>query len=275
MTTTFPQPPPRPAAAPRPRPSEAERPTTAIDRVATLLDAFEGPGRLTLAQITRRTGLPRSSAHRMLEQLVAHRWLRRTDRTYELGTRLLELGSLAVHQDRLHQAALPVLHELQDVTGLVVHLAVLDGPDVIYLEKIGGRFATRLPSRVGGRQPAHCTSVGKVLLGFGPHGTVRRVLDGQLPQRTTRSITSVAVLERELAKVREYGVAYDKEEALPGVGCVAAPIVSGGHAVAAVSVSGPIEDLKLGPLSSPVRMAALGIMRNSRCSPMPLRRAAR
>ena len=74
--------------------TESATPSAVIDRISLVLDAFEGPGRLTLAQIVRRTGLPRSSAHRMLERLVQLRWLRRSGRDYELGMRLVELGSL-------------------------------------------------------------------------------------------------------------------------------------------------------------------------------------
>ncbi len=145
---------------------EPATPSAVIDRISLVLDAFDGPGRLTLAQLVRRTGLPRSSAHRMLERLVQLRWLRRSGRDYELGMRLVELGSLAVHQDRLVRAARPLLGELHRATGLVVHLAVLDGPDVVYLEKVGDRFASAIPTRVGGRQPAHCTAVGKAMLAF-------------------------------------------------------------------------------------------------------------
>ncbi|MFZ0716361.1 IclR family transcriptional regulator, partial [Mycobacterium sp.] len=137
---------------------EPATPTAVIDRISLVLDAFEGPGRLTLAQIVRRTGLPRSSAHRMLDRLVQLRWLRRSGRDYELGMRLVELGSLAVHQDRLVRAAGPLLAELHRATGLVVHLAVLDGADVVYLEKVGDRMIGGLPTRVGARQPAHCTA---------------------------------------------------------------------------------------------------------------------
>src|SRR6202034_1086110 len=137
-----------------------------IDRIALVLDAFDGPGRLTLAQLVRRTGLPRSSAHRVLERLVQLRWLRRSGRDYELGMRLVELGSLAVHQDRLVRAAAPLLGELHRATGLVVHLAVLDGPDVVYLDKISDRALGATPTRVGGRQPAHCTAVGKAILAY-------------------------------------------------------------------------------------------------------------
>src|ERR1700733_15677339 len=127
----------------------AETPTAVIDRIALILDAFDGPGHLTLAQIVRRRALPRSSAHRMLERLVQLRWLRRSGRDYELGMRLVELGSLAVHQDRLVRAARPLLGELQRATGLVVHLAVLDGPDGVYLEEGGDRLASGIPPRRG------------------------------------------------------------------------------------------------------------------------------
>ena len=123
---------------------DACTPSAVIDRISLVLDAFDGPGRLSLAQVVRRTGLPRSSAHRMLERLVQLRWLRRHGRDYELGMRLVELGSLAVHQDRLHTAAQAAhLHELHRATGFVVHLAVLDGTDVVYLEKIAGALVPR------------------------------------------------------------------------------------------------------------------------------------
>jgi len=178
--------------------AESTTPSAVIDRVSLVLEAFDGPGRLTLAQLVRRTGLPRSSAHRMLERLVALRWLRRSGRDYELGMRLVELGSLAVHQDRLHRAASPLLHELHRATGLVVHLAVLDGPDVVYLEKIGDRMVAAIPTRVGGRQPAQCTAVGKAML-----ATAARADVVDLSSRRTRhSISTPAQLAQQLAKVR-------------------------------------------------------------------------
>src|ERR1700723_1269155 len=214
----------------------AETPTAVIDRIALVLDAFDGPGRLTLAQIVRRTGLPRSSAHRMLERLVQLRWLRRSGRDYELGMRLVELGSLAVHQDRLVRAARPLLGELHRATGLVVHLAVLDGPDVVYLDKVGDRLASAIPTRVGGRQPAHCTAVGKAMLAFcdDDSGVDLR------PRKTRYSISGSSQLATELAKVRAHGVAFEREESQVGFGSVAAAIGSPGEDAAAVSVCGPM-----------------------------------
>lgn len=138
----------------------SETPSAVIDRISLVLDSFDGPGRLTLAQIVRRTGLPRSSAHRMLERLVALRWLRRDGRDYELGMRLVELGSLALHQDRIHRAAIPLLRDLHRATGLVVHLAVLDGSDVVYLEKIGEQMGQRSrPGSAGVSRPTARRSV--------------------------------------------------------------------------------------------------------------------
>lgn len=218
-------------------------PTAILDRVSLVLDAFDGPGRLTLAQVVRSTGLPRSSAHRMLERLVSMRWLRRDGRDYELGMRLVELGSLAVHQDRLHAAAMPLLHELYRVTGFVVHLGILDGPDVVYMEKIGGRLAAAVPTRVGGRRRAETTAIGQALLAFG-------------------SPKSSGYALPHLARIRESGVAFESGNGLPGFSCLAAPIGPIGRAVAAVSICAPSKALRLDHVSAaPVRMAAAAIWR--------------
>lgn len=234
-------------------------PSAVIDRISLVLDAFDGPGRLTLAQIVRRTGLPRSSAHRMLERLVQLRWLRRSGHDYELGMRLVELGSLAVHQDRLVRAAKPLLGELHRATGLVVHLAVLDGTDVVYLDKVGDGACGGLPTRVGGRQPAHCTAVGKAMLAYRDDTS-----EIDFHNRKTRySISSGQQLAVELAKVRAHGIAFEREESLLGFGCVAAPIGAPGETVAAVSVCGPTNHLRFDQrLTAPVRMTAMGIWRN-------------
>jgi DNA-binding IclR family transcriptional regulator len=195
----------------------------------------------------------------MLERLVQLRWLRRSGRDYELGMRLVELGSLAVHQDRLVRAARPLLGELHRATGLVVHLAVLDGLDVVYLEKVGDRLASAIPTRVGGRQPAHCTAVGKAMLAYSDEEA-----EWDLHARKTKySISSSSHLAVELAKVRAHGIAFEREESLLGFGCVAAPIGNPGEAVAAVSVCGPMNRMMFDQrLAAPVRMTAMNIWRN-------------
>ncbi|MGH3637223.1 IclR family transcriptional regulator [Mycobacterium sp.] len=238
-------------------------PSAVIDRVSLVLDAFDGPGRLSLAQVVRRTGLPRSSAHRMLERLVQLRWLRRQGRDYELGMRLMELGSAAVHQDRLHRAALPLLHELHRATGLVVHLAVLDGTDVVYLEKIAGGFGAEIPSRVGGRQPAHCTAVGKALLAFSDQSRLAGFDTDLLARKTKYSIATRSQLAGELTAIRARGFAYERAESVAGFGCVAAPIGDDAEPIAAVSVCGPVDRMAFDHrLAGPVRTTALAIWRN-------------
>lgn len=225
-------------------------PVSMIDRVVRILDSFEGADGLTLAQVVRRTGLPRSSAHRILEHLAEVRYLRRDEHTYRLGMRIMELGALVIHQDRVREAAVPHLHQLHRSTGLVAHLAVLDDAEVVYLDKVGNRFGTLLPSRVGGRLPAARTGVGKALLAHTPH-------PGPLPE----------ALRAELAHIRERGIAHDREEAVRGVACVAAPIVGAGDngpALAAISVCGPVRQIRCAPgLPSMVREAAARIWRRA------------
>lgn len=236
-----------------------QAPSNVIDRVSRVLDAFDGTGSLTLAQVVRRTGLPRSSAHRMLERLVILRWLRRDGFDYELGIRLVELGNLALHQDRIHRAAIPLLRDLHRATGLVVHLAVLNGPEVVYLEKIGDQVVAAIPTRVGGRQPAHCTAVGKAMLAYNDSAVV------DLAHRRTRfSVATNSQMAAELDKVRAHGVAFEREESVRGFGCVAAPIGPVGEAVAAVSVCGPLAQISFDRrLVTPVLMTATAIWRNA------------
>ena len=238
-------------------------PSAVIDRVTLVLDAFQGSDRLSLSQVVRRTGLPRSSVHRMLERLVLLRWLRREGRDYELGLRMVELGSAAVHQDRLHRAAIPFLHELHRATGLVVHLAVLDGSDVVYLEKIVGAFGALVPSRVGGRQPAHRTAVGKALLAV-PDSADSGHFDTELSPGNGRAFNQMRrQLVAQLNTVRARGIAYERDEMIPGFGSVAAPIGETTDPVAAVSVCGPMERMAFDHrLAGPVRTTALSIWRN-------------
>ncbi|MFE3291485.1 IclR family transcriptional regulator [Rhodococcus sp. NPDC059234] len=221
----------------------AESVTSTLQRASLVLDTFEGGRRLNLSQVVLRTGLPRSSVHRMLERLVSLRWVIRQGNEYGLGLRMMELGSAAVHQDPLRQAALPSLQWLHRTTGCIVHLGVLDSTDVIYLEKIGGELATAVTSRVGGRLPAYSSAVGKALL----------------------ASHDCAILKSpELVTVRQTGFAYEREEALRGYGCIAAPIGPPGsrEAVAAVSVCAPITRVvSEDRLRFPVRAAAAQIWR--------------
>lgn len=214
-------------------------PTAVLDRLSLVLDAFEGRGSLSLAEVVLLTGLPRSSAHRMLDRLVQLRWLRRQGRSYSLGIRLVELGSLAVHQDHVHAASTEHLHQLYRATGMVVHLAVLDGNDVVYLEKIGGRLAAQVPTRVGGRLPAARSALGKALLAYAGRD------------------------EPGDGLIRERRFATERNGAIAGFGCIASPVGPVEEATTAVSICGPIRGMAFDSrMITPVQLTANAIWRS-------------
>lgn len=225
-----------------------------IDRSASLLDQFRDNNELTLSQLASRTGLPRSSAHRLLTQLVEFGWMSRRGHSYALGRAMFEWGALTRHRDGLHQAAHPILHELHATTGLIVHLAILDGNDVRYLDKIG-RGPIALPSRIGGRQPALRTALGKALVA---HSEYDRT-SGPSASNHLSSAQFDARLRREIAHIRLRHVAHEREESVPGVACVAAPIGNHRTCVAALSVAGPIDKVDIITLATPVRSAAKAV----------------
>lgn len=216
-------------------------PPSMVERVTLIMDCFAPRGSaLGLEAVAARTALPRSTSHRILDQLARVGWLDHTAAGYVLGPRALRLGgSDGVAEVRA--VAVPLLQELSWRTGLVAHLGVLDGADVYYLDKLGGPAAAALPSRVGGRVAAHTTAIGKALLAWLTPEDVDELTEGRLVRRTPRSIGELPALHRELARIRlRRGVAFESEEAVPGHGCVAAAVRGTGAPVAAISLCGPV-----------------------------------
>jgi DNA-binding IclR family transcriptional regulator len=160
---------------------------------------------------------------------------------YVLGMHVFELGNRVAYcwPRGLRDFALPHLADLHVLTRETVHLAVLEGSDVVYLEKLHGQDAVPSPSHIGGRVPAHCSALGKALMAFTPGAWRPRPGQQVLEARTPYTITDPRLLASELATVREVGHAIDHEEAKLGLTCVAAPIRSAtGPAIAAISISG-------------------------------------
>ncbi|MFI1913375.1 IclR family transcriptional regulator [Nocardia sp. NPDC020380] len=205
----------------RPDSGRSPLPPSMIERVTLIMDLFENPRtRRTLEQIARSTRLPRSTTYRIIEQLVRLQWLDRGPNGYRLGPRALGLGGREFEHSALRAAAAPVLHELAVRTGLVIHLAVLDGAEVYYLDKMGGPAAVEVPSRVGGRAPAHCTALGKAMLAWLPPEDVDALYRDGLPRRTPRSIGDVGVLHRQLVHIRSVsGLTFERGECVPHIGC--------------------------------------------------------
>jgi IclR family acetate operon transcriptional repressor len=227
---------------------------------------------LSLGELSRRTGIPKATVHRLISELAAWGVVEQTGSGVRLGMRLFELGQRAPWQRNLREVALPYLRDLHEVTRETVHLAVPDdegGVEVVYLEKVSGRGGPALPSRVGGRMPSYCTGVGKAMLAFSPSSTEAVVAAG-LERLTAFTIVAPALLRRELAHVRRTGVAFEREESTLGVVCVASPVFgANSRAVAAVSIAGWSSKLDTARVSSAVRTASLSISRQLGADPTP------
>ncbi len=211
---------------------------TVMGRGLMLLEALSRAGRpLSLTALTNVTHLPKSTVHRMAKQLVELGLLERWDDRFSIGLRIFEWGSNAERQRDLRRVAVPYLTELHTRLGGTVHLGVLDGRDVLYVEKIEGHAAVRCPTYVGGRRPAHGTALGKAMLAFTP-GALKALCSEPLDRQTSRTIIAPGILYRQLLKVRETQVSVEHEESFPGVACVAAPILDSDNvARGAISVT--------------------------------------
>lgn len=222
---------------------ESERqalPPSMMERVTLIMDLFEHPQtHLTLETVSRRTRLPRSTTHRILDQLVRLDWLGHTVAGYKLGPRALGLGGREIAHSTLRAAAAPQLLDLALRTKMVVHLAVLEGPEIYYLDKVGGRAAVDIPSRVGGRAVAHCTGLGKAMLAWLSPEEIDARYEQVIECRTPQSIGRLDDLHRELRAVRRRtGLAIDRGECFPHLGCVGLALRGPDGPVGAISVVG-------------------------------------
>jgi len=228
-----------------------------------VLGAFSHRHRvLTLAQIVRYTGLPKSTVHRVLAMLVDTGAVEQADGGYRIGLRLFTLGALPP-EAALREAALVHLEELHRYTGQTLHLAVLRDADVVYLEKMPGRKGVPTPALVGDRLPAHCTAVGKALLAFSPDAAAADVLTGPLRRRTAKSLASAEQIRGQLDAVKASGFAVDREESADGLACVAVPVLVRDRAIAAVSVAFPASAGNGQVLVNPLRQTATAIARTT------------
>lgn len=231
-----------PAGTPR-----RDLPPSMVERMTLILDAFDGPTtRLTLEEVACRTQLPRSTVHRILDQLVRLNWVEHASFGYSLGRRAIGLGGGDGGHAQLREAAAPLLHDLHMQTGMVVHLSVLDGSESVYLDKVGGRFASMLPSRVGGRAPAYSTAGGKAMLAWMDPERIDALYPHLLRRCTERTITDLPTLHQELNRIRQgSGLAFERGESVRDVACVAAAIRSYDGPVAAISLCGDARTAQL------------------------------
>jgi IclR family KDG regulon transcriptional repressor len=214
-----------------------------VRNAARVLRAFSRAGQeLGITELARQLGLSKSTVHRLVTTLTAERLLERssTPGRYRLGLVLYELGSNVIEHVDLHQAALPVIATLRHETGEMVHVAVLDGLEVVYVERLESHNLLPVFRQVGHRLPAYWTSSGKILLAaLPPDELTRRLADWRPVAQTPWTITDKNRLLAELAAVAERGWAQNQEEGHRGIVSVGAPIRGrDGNVMAAVSVVG-------------------------------------
>jgi len=215
-----------------------------IDRAAQILDCFGFDHQeLSVSEIGAKTGLHRSTAHRILMALEYNDLIKQNPSTgkYHLGIKLFKLGHQAVSQLNLREICRPFLSRLMNDTKETIHLAVLDDDQVLYLDKVEGPHALRMPSRVGRHIPTYCTSLGKAMLSCLDDQEVKSILRTQtFTHHTANTVKNINQLLADLRSVRKRGYAVDNEEIEIGLRCVVAPLrdYTGGM-VGAISVAAP------------------------------------
>jgi DNA-binding IclR family transcriptional regulator len=226
-------------------PDASSTPTVqVIERMFTLMDVLASrEDAISLKEISEKTGLHPSTAHRILNDLATGRFVDRPQPgSYRLGMRLLELGNLVKARLNVRDAAIAPMRELHRQIQQPVNLSLRQGDEIVYIERAySERSGMQVIRAVGGRAPLHLTSVGKLFLAADDPQRVRAYATRTgLAGHTKNSITQLPMLERELQKVRQSGIAHDDEELELGVHCLAAGIYDDqGKLVAGLSISAP------------------------------------
>ncbi|MBV8617328.1 MAG: IclR family transcriptional regulator [Curvibacter sp.] len=219
-----------------------------IERMFALIDVLASREEaISLKEISERTGLHPSTTHRILNDLATGRFVDRPEAgNYRLGMRLLELGNLVKARLSVRDAAMGPMRELHKLIQQPVNLSMRQGDEIVYVERAySERSGMQVVRAIGGRAPLHLTSVGKLFLAADDPQKVRTYATRTgLSGHTRNSITQLSVLERELSKARQYGIARDNEELELGVRCMAAGIHDDqGKLVAGLSISAPADRL--------------------------------
>ena len=217
---------------------------SSVRNAARLLKQFSSRDReLGVSELARRLDLGKSTVHRLLVTLTSEHLLDQDPVTgkYRLGLAMHDLGAaVATHLD-LHEAVIAPLEQLRNATNETCQVAVLDGREVVYIERLDSPQTLRLFLEVGRRDDAHSTSTGKCLMAFLPDHELDAVLDSwELTRKTPHTITDIRKLRKVLAEIRRQGYAWNLHESEVGVLSAAAPVRNlAGRVVAAMSVAGP------------------------------------
>lgn len=198
-----------------------------VTNALLLLEAFslEKP-ELGVTELSLALGLGKSTVHRLLAALAARGYILKNPLTekYYLGLKAFEVGSLVAVQRNIRDVSAPFLQRLMLASKETVHLGVLDGWEVVYIDKIESNHTLRIHSRIGRRAPLHCTALGKALLAFQPDEELEQFLRRRLKSYTPLTLTDPVRIRKELVEIKARGYALDNEEFEVGLKCIAAPL---------------------------------------------------
>ena len=233
------------------------------DRVFGVLEACAASSRpVSLAELVVRTGMPKTTLHRVCWKLVEHGMLEHDDAGFRVGTKMFALGSMNPGLRRLRALSMPFLQALATRTGWVVNLAILCNRRALIVEEVFGDAMPTVVRMGGATMPLHATAIGKALLsGLEPAELDDLVGTGALRPYTRRTIVRPNLLRQHLAGIRRTGVAISHEEWRMGTSGVAAPVLEDERVVAAVALVGVPDEATIRRLASPVRAAADGVGR--------------
>lgn len=241
----------------------ANDPNTVIGKVFMVFEAFRGTvAPIGVSELTRRTGLSKSTVFRLTNELTEVGALVRVGDGYRIGLRLFELGSLHYPQV-MRDAMQPYFEDLHLATGLAVMSGVLDGGDVVYLEYYAPRRRGLRPGTlVGSTAPAHASACGKIMLAALPKAKLDALLDVPLAAVTEHTVTNAKALRAELDRIRRDDVAFEREESVLGTASVAVPVRSPkGTVTAGLAVAGPVDAVDGEKLVPALRVTASLIAR--------------
>ncbi len=239
-----------PAKKPRPEPQRL----SSVAMAVRLLKCFsEGEAEIGVTTLSRRLGVAKSTVYRLASTLVSEGLLEQNPETerYRLGMSLFGLGALVRQRMNVATDARPFLFHLREATGETVHLAILEGAEIVFVLNLESNQAIRMRADLGARKPAFCTAEGRAMLAFQTPEIVNDVLGSVLVPRTPKTITDPRAIRKALETIRQTGFATEDEQSELGMRSVAAPIRnSNGRVIAAIGLAGPIQRISNEALAS-------------------------
>lgn len=222
---------------------ETDAPNSVLGKVALILQAFTiDDDELTLSHLSRRSGVPKASVHRLAQELLELGFLERAGASYRLGLRLFEIGARVPRTRALRESLLPFMHALHSATKQTILLTVLQGTEIVFVERVNSYGQAPSRSKLGGHVPLHCSATGKVFMAFGPPELFDTAVRAGLTRLTPNSAASPVRLRAQIDRVRADGHAVEYEEVMQGFSSIAVPLYeSSGALIAGLSVTGTLQ----------------------------------